>query len=233
MTSSSSARFTLAGVVLGARMTLPISPGLVVFAAAFGAAAAQKGLTVWEALAMSAFVFAGAAQMVGLEVWQGTWTLATVLGVMAVTAVINSRMVLMGAAIQPWLAGEPKLRTAANLFFLSDASWLVGVRHRQDGGSDIGVLLGSGLALWVIWVASTLPGYLAGALVSDPKRFGLDLVMPIFFSAMLVPLWKSQQALRPWAAAGAVALLVHALVPGYAFIAAGAIAGAIVGALVE
>ena len=227
------ARFTFEGCLIGARMTVPLLPGIVVFASAFGAAATQKGLTVWEALAMSAFVFAGASQMVGLEVWQGTWTLATVLGGMAVTAVINSRMVLMGASIQPWFAGEPKLRTAANLFFLTDANWLLSLRYRQDGGNDIGVLLGSGLALWVTWVAATLPGYLAGALVAEPNRFGLDLVMPIFFAAMLVPLWKSQRALRPWAAAGLVALVVHAVVPGYAFIVAGALTGAAVGAFAE
>jgi predicted branched-subunit amino acid permease len=208
-------------------------PSIVVFASAFGAAATQKGLTVWEALAMSAFVFAGASQMVGLEVWQSTWTLATLVGVTAVTAVINSRMVLMGASIQPWFAGEPKLRTAAHLFFLTDANWLLSLRYRAGGGNDIGVLLGSGLALWVVWVAATLPGYLAGALVSEPNRFGLDLVMPIFFAAMLVPLWKGQRALRPWAAAGAMALLVHAFVPGYAFIVAGAVTGALVGAFSE
>jgi predicted branched-subunit amino acid permease len=37
----------------------------------------------------------------------------------------------------------------------------------------------------------------------------------------------------PWAAAGAVALLVQALVPGYLFILAGAIAGMAVGALIR
>jgi predicted branched-subunit amino acid permease len=229
----SSARFTPEGCLLGARMTVPLLPGIVVFASAFGAAATQKGLTLWEALAMSAFVFAGASQMVGLEVWQPSWTLATVLGVMAVTAVINSRMVLMGASIQPWLAGEPKLRTAANLFFLTDANWLMSERYRRDGGRDIGVLFGSGLALWVAWVASTLPGYLVGAFIPEPRRAGLDLLMPIFFSAMLVPLWKSQRALRPWVVAGGVALLVQAVVPGYAFIVAGAVAGALTGALFE
>ncbi|HEX2554355.1 MAG TPA: AzlC family ABC transporter permease [Microvirga sp.] len=228
-----SSRFTLQGCLYGARLTLPLMPGLVVFASAFGTAAQQRGLSFEQALAMSAFVYAGASQMVALEVWQAAWTPGTILGIAAVTGVVNSRMVLAGASIQPWLRDEPPGRLAANLFFLTDANWLLATRYREEGGRDVGVLFGAGIALWVLWVLSTVPGYLAGALVSEPRRFGLDLVMPIFFSAMLVPLWRGRRAAWPWAVAGAVALAVQALVPGYAFIVAGALAGAVAGAFQE
>src|SRR5688572_5310821 len=115
--------FTLGGCLLGARLVVPILPGVIVFASAFGAAAAQKGLTLGQALAMSTFVYAGASQMVALELWRETWSLSTLLGVMAVTATVNARMTLMGASIQPWLAGAPVLQNAVNLFFLTDANW--------------------------------------------------------------------------------------------------------------
>jgi predicted branched-subunit amino acid permease len=226
-------RFTLAGCLLGARLTLPLLPGMLVFASAFGAAAAQKGLTLAQTLGLSAFVFAGASQMVGLELWRNVWTPGGLLALVTVTAVINARMILMGAAIQPWLAGEPKARSALSVFVLTDANWLIATRYAGEGGRDSGVLLGSGLLLWLVWVPATLPGYLAGALITEPQRFGLDLVMPIFFSAMLVPLWKGWRPARPWAVSAGVALLVHALVPGYAFIIAGAVAGAVVGAFLE
>ena len=226
-------RFSMAGCLHGARLTLPLMPGLLVFASAFGTAAQQRGLPIEQALAISAFVFAGASQMVSLEVWQDVWTPATILGVMTVTGVVNSRMVLAGASIQPWLRGEPAGRLALNLFFLTDANWLLATRYGERGGRDVGVLFGAGIALWVLWIAGTVPGYLAGALVSEPRRFGLDLVMPIFFSAMLVPLWRGARSARPWVVAGAVALVVHALVPGYAFIIAGALAGAVAGAFLE
>jgi predicted branched-subunit amino acid permease len=230
---AASSRFTLAGCLLGARLTLPLLPGMVVFASAFGAAAAQKGLTLAEAVGLSAFVFAGASQMVALELWQEVWTLGNILAVMTLTAVINARMVLMGATIQPWLAGEPRARNALTVFVLTDANWLIATRYESEGGRDVGVLLGSGLLLWLVWVPATLPGYLAGALVNEPKRLGLDLVMPIFFAAMLVPLWKGWRPARPWAFAAGAALIVHALVPGYAFILGGALAGAAAGAFLE
>jgi predicted branched-subunit amino acid permease len=225
------APLTLTGSLHGARLTLPLMPGVMVFGTAFGTAAAQKGLSLWEALGISAFVFAGAAQMVGLELWREVWTPSTLLGLAVVTATINARMILMGAAIQPWTRGAPRGPMALILFLFTDASWLLGERYRATGGSDLGILLGSGVALWVGWVAATVPGHLAGSLVAEPRAWGLDLVMPIFFAAMMVPLWRGAQAAAPWAVAGAVALAVQALVPGYAFIVAGALAGAAFAAL--
>src|SRR3712207_7202387 len=59
----------------------------------------------------------------------------------------------------------------------------IGTRYRAQGGTDLGILFGAGFALWVAWILATLPGFFAGALVSEPARYGIDLVMLIFFSA--------------------------------------------------
>src|SRR5829696_8491206 len=136
---------TLDGALRGARLTWPLLPGIVVFAMAFGAAAAQKGMTLAEALTSSALVYGGAAQMVALEAWRETWTAAAVLEVALIATIINARMFLMGAALQPWIAGWPAGRTAASVFFLVDVSWLISMRYREEGGRDFGVFLGSGV----------------------------------------------------------------------------------------
>jgi predicted branched-subunit amino acid permease len=225
--------FSTAGLQHGARVALPAFPGFIMFAVAFGTAAAQKGLSLGETLGLSAFVYAGASQMVGLEIWQQVWTPSTILTIMTVTAVVNARMILLGATLQPWLKDEPLARTALNLFLLTEAGWLVGTRYHSEGGRDVGVLLGCGIILWLVWLVATLTGFFAGALVPEPRRFGLDLVMPIFFGVMLVPLWKGAKTALPWLVAGLVSLVVHALVPGYVFIIAGALAGVAAGILVE
>lgn len=222
--------FTLSGCLRGARYSLPLWPGILVFGSAFGAAAVQKGLTFGQTMGMTAFVYAGASQMVALELWPQVWTPGNILTVTAVVAVINARMILMGAAIQPWLAREPKARSALNLFFLTDANWLIGTGYHAGGGRDVGVLFGAGVMIWVVWVLGTLPGYFAGALIPDPGRFGLDLILPLFFAVMLANLWKGWRPARPWAVAGIVAVIAHLLVPGYTFIIAGALAGAVAGA---
>jgi predicted branched-subunit amino acid permease len=224
---------TLRGAREGVRLTWPLVPGIVVFASAYGAAAAQKGMTLTEVLTASAVVFGGAAQMVALEAWRDVWSMAGVLQVALIATIINARMVLMGATLQPWMAGWPAGRTAASAFFLVDASWVIGMRHRAEGGNDLGVFLGSGVFLWVVWVLATAPGYVAGALLPDPKRFGLDMIMPIFFVMMLVPMWRGPRAARPWVVAAVVSLAVQALVPGYLFIVAGALAGAVAGAFLD
>jgi predicted branched-subunit amino acid permease len=95
------------------------------------------------------------------------------------------------------------------------------------------VLLGSGITLWTAWVLATGPGFLAGALVREPTRYGIDLVMPIYFSAMIVPLWQGYRPALPWAVAGVVALIAQAAAPGYVFIVVGALAGALAGALLK
>jgi len=50
---------------------------------------------------------------------------------------------------------------------------------------------------------------------------------------MLVPLWKGRRPAYAWAVAGAVALAVQSLVPGWWFIIAGSLAGALAGAFLE
>ena len=222
--------FTFDGMIEGARKTFPLMPGTAIFAMAFGAAAAQKNLPFDQMLLMTAFVYAGASQMVALEMWQQVWSWSTLLTAMSVTAVVNARMFLMGVAIQPWLSGAPTWRTILKMFFMTDGTWLVTMRYQREGGTDRGFLLGSGLAMWLLWALMCILGYVAGALVPDPHRFGFDMIMPIFFSAMLIPLWQGMKTAQPWVIAGIVAVVVHALVPGYGYIIAGALAGALAGA---
>jgi predicted branched-subunit amino acid permease len=225
------ATFTRQGMLLGARLALPVMPGLVFYCMAFGAAAAHTGLSALEAVSMSGLVYAGAAQMLSLELWRDVWTPGALATVAIVTATVNARMILMGAAMQPWIRQLPPGWQAFNLFFLTDANWLIGTRYHAEGGRDLGVLFGAGIAIWAVWVAATLPGYFTGALIHDPRVFAIDLVLPVFFAILIVPLWRGiRTSLLPWLAAAIVATLVQALVPGYAFIVAGAIAGALMGA---
>ncbi len=222
---------TREGIMQGFSMIVPALPGVMVFALAFGAAAAAKGLTLAEATIMSALVYAGMSQMVALEAWPQLWNWSVVGSLALLTAVVNSRMVLQGAALHPWLKSHADGLNAGQLFFLTDANWLVGSRYHAEGGRDLGVLIGAGVALWAMWIAFTIPGHLLGMLVADPKRFALDLVMPVFFTAMLVPLWRGRRAAVPWAVAGIVALVASKLLPGHLFILVGALAGMLTGAL--
>lgn len=228
---SASPVLTMQGALLGIRRVSVLMPGIVVFSVAFGAAAAAKGLSLLEAVLMSGLVYAGVAQLVAMELWRPEWSWGAIAGLAVVTATVNARMVLQGASLQPWFAHHSKRLNAAHLFLFTDANWLIGTRYHGEGGRDLGVLIGAGAVLWLVWVAATVPGYLLGSLVADPRRYGIDLVMPIFFAAMIVPLWRGRRAAVPWVVAGIVALVTAKLIDGYAFIIVGSLSGALVGAL--
>jgi predicted branched-subunit amino acid permease len=225
--------WTLAGFELGARLALPVMPAMIAFGLAVGATAARKGLSFVDNLVMNAFVYAGMSQLIAMEAWPEQFTFGA-LGALAVLCLtVNARMLLMGAALHPWLGASPAWRVYPTLHVLTDPSWLIAMRYRAGGGTDVGVFLGSSVVLAVAWVAATALGYVGGALISDPRRYGIDLVMPIFFAAMLVPLWRGSRRAIPWAVAGVVAVAVHQLAGGWWFIVAGALAGSVVGGFID
>jgi 4-azaleucine resistance transporter AzlC len=225
---------TRAGLWLGARTMLPALPGVIAFGLGLGAVAAQKGLSLAEIAAMSFLVCAGASQFVALEFWTADWTPAAIFAIALITFIVNLRYILMGAAMRPWLDPLPARATYPALFFLSDTNWVAAMRYRSEGGNDLGTFVGAGVTLWLVWTAASVAGHLIGARLANPAAFGLDLVMPAFFVAMLVPLWRGRRETVAWPVAGAVALAADLLAPGgWWFIVAGAVAGGLAGSFAD
>ena len=224
---------SLKGCVQGALLCVPVFPGIIVFGAGFGTVAAQKGLTFLETVLMNSFVYAGASQFVAMEIFKEPLDHGTLIAMIGVTAAVNMRMLLIGASLRPWLGQLPGHQTYPALFFLTDLNWLLTLAQYDKGERDWGIYLGSGLVVWAVWSMSVIPGYFAGSLISDPKTFGLDLVLPAFFAALNVPLWKGKRQSYSWAIAGGVAWATWALFGGYWSIFTGAFAGAIAGAYLD
>lgn len=222
-----------AGLIEGARAMLPLAPGMIAFSLSFGAVAAQKGFSLADTLLMTMTVYAGMAQMVGVQSWPEAITWSAALSLALVTATINTRFILMGASLRPWLGALPPWQSYPLLTLTTDGGWLLALRYHAQGGNDASFFLGGGILAYIVWVAATIPGYLASTLTSHPERFGVDLVMPAFFIAMLVPAWRGARRAIPWLAAGAVAVVIEYLFHGWWFILGGAIAGSVVGGLMN
>ena len=227
------APWTLSGFNLGMRLALPIMPGMIAFGLAVGATAARKGFSFIDSLVMNVFVYAGMSQLVAMEAWPERVTLVALAALAVLCITVNARMLLMSAALYPWLGASPSWRIYPTLHVLADPSWLIAMRYRSQGGSDAGVLLGSSVLLAVAWIAATCVGHVGGTMIADPRRYGIDLVMPIFFAAMLIPLWRGGRAAVAWIVAGVVAVAVHQLAGGWWFIVAGAVAGSVVGGYLD
>ncbi|MDX1588019.1 MAG: AzlC family ABC transporter permease [Oleiphilaceae bacterium] len=205
---------------------LPIAVFVAIFGVAFGLAAVQTGLAPWQATLMSATVFAGAAQFASLGLWGSEVSL---LPLMAITLAINSRHILMGAALYPMLRRVPPVRRYGLLLVLTDANWARSWQHYQSGRENLEAVLGGGLALWLAWVAGTLAGAYVGGMLGDPSALGLDMVLGCFLLAMALGGPRSRRVLVAWVVAGTAAVLAWRWLPPHSHVIVGALAGGLVG----
>lgn len=206
----------------------PLSLFVVVFGLAFGVAALAHGLSGFEAMVMSSLVFAGVAQFAVLELWGAEIPL---LPLVATTLAINARHLLMGAAIQPWLAHLPPGQRYGSLVLMSDSNWAMAVADWQRGETNLGMLVGGGIMLWVTWLFGTLLGVLFGSGIEAPERFGLDVIMGCFLLAMLLGGRHDLSMLLPWSVAALAAIAAMAWLPPHSHVIVGALAGGLAGLL--
>ncbi len=217
--------WTLAGFRLGAWAVLPLTPGVFAFSIAFGTVAARKGLTLIDAFLMSATVCAGMAQIVVVESLPDRLTLPAIAAMALIAGVICMRFLVIGASLRPWLGALPAHKIYPALYLLTEPNWILSVRYRAEGGNDAAYFAGAGVMVWLVWMLGTLPGYWIGASVPDPQRYGLDLIIPAFFSAMLVRLWRGPRRASGWLVGAAVAVAVDQWVGVSWSVLAGALAG--------
>lgn len=221
-------RLDRALVMDGFRQLVPISLFVLVFALAFGLAAAQTGLDQTTILAMSALVFAGASQFAALELWGEKVPLVPLL--MTVFA-INARHLLMGASLYPWLARLPPARRYGVMLVASDANWAMSLQAFSCDKPGFGLLFGGGLSLWLFWLLGTWLGIHFGHAISDPDGLGLDMVLGCFLLAMVAGGEKTLRTLAIWAVAGISALLAYRFLPENSHVIVGALAGGLTGVL--
>ena len=225
--------WTLAAFRHGAWAMLPLLPGVFAFGMGFGTLAAGKGFSLVDTVAMSLTVYAGMAQYIVLQSWPDQLTLSAIASAALITGMVGSRFLLIGASLRPWLGSLPARQAYPMLFLLTEPNWILAMRYRAEGGSDPAYFLGAGAMVWCAWVGSAAPGWWLGAAVGDPARFGLDLVMPVFFAAMLVRLWRGPRNALGWAIAGGVAVAVDHWIGGWWYVLAGSLAGSVAGGFLD
>jgi 4-azaleucine resistance transporter AzlC len=224
-TTTNAVRFDWDGIRAGFLTCVPVALGVAGYGIAFGVLAAQAGLSLAEVALMSATVLAGASQIIAVELWADPIPVATI--VVAVFAV-NLRYSLMGAALRPWFGHLSASRAFGSLFFMADENWALTMRELTSGSRRGAFLLGSGLAIWVFWVVSSVLGVAVGGVIEDPARFGLDFVLVATFVALAVELWDGASTALPWAVALVTALLTAQFFAGQWHVIAGGIAAAVV-----
>lgn len=208
------------------KLTLPYSVSALPFGLAFGAAAAGASISPLEASLMSALVFAGSAQFAVLALWTGPLPLAAII---LTALLVNARHVVMGAALHPYLANLPRRLVLPVAGGMTDAGWAITLQQMIGGRRDLGILLGTIIMQWPVWVGGTALGALIGGSGMEPKRWGLDVLIAGVFATSVVGLYRSRSDLVPWLAAigGTIAALLW--LPGNWYILVGGLAAGLVG----
>ncbi len=188
------------------------------FGVSFGVLAEAAGMGRLAPVVMSATTFGGSAQFAAASILDEGGAV-----VAAITAAIllNARYAPIGISVAPLFHG-PAWRRLLEGQLVVDESWAIA--NQGEGRFDRGILLGAGLVLYVCWVVTTAIGAVAGDLLGDPERLGLDAAFPALFLALLVPQVRTRTTLVAALGGAAVALALVPIAPaGVPIIAAAAV----------
>ncbi len=176
---------------------------------AFGAAAVSSGLTVWQACALSVLAFTGASQFALAGVIAGGGSLLAGTGG---AILLGSRNTLYGLRLAEVLQPRGLKRLPAALAVIDETTAVT--LAQPDPASARKAFTATFWCLYLTWNLATLGGALGAGRIGSPQAFGLDVVAPAAFLALIWPRLKSGRTERLVAAAGAaLALATTSVLP--------------------
>lgn len=192
----------------GVRDQLPLLLGVAPFGLIFGALAVDSGIPPIAAQGLSFFVFAGSAQFLAVGLIAAN---APALVVVLTILIVNLRHLLYSASVAPFFSRLPLRWRGALAWLLTDEAFAVASVRLQQGNTGLAhwYTLGTGLALWASWQASSALGILLGARV--PESWSLEFALPLTFLALLMPTLKDRPAIAAAAVGGVVAAALGGL----------------------
>ena len=192
----------------GARAGLPFALATFVLGISFGVLAHSLGWGVVAPIVFSVITFSGSAQFAVAAVLGAS---GGALAAIAAAVLLNARFLPMGVAVAPFLKGG-LLRRALEGQTVVDASWALA--SRGGGRFDREFMMGATVPQLAAWIGGTVIGVLAGDVVGDVERLGLDAIFPAFFLALLVDeLHDGEQTIAAVLIAAVLSLALVPLVP--------------------
>jgi predicted branched-subunit amino acid permease len=205
----------------------PIGLAVGAYGLSYGVLAVAAGLSPLVATVSSLIVLAGGSQFafVGVLAAGGAPLAGAAAGLM-----VNARYLAFGFALAPHLEGGPVWRRALDGYLVVDESVALALaRPEEDPARRFRV---TGWTVVTTWIGATGLGAYGGALIGDPRAFGLDAAFPAGFLALLAPWLRTRQG-RVAAGVGAVLAigLQPVAPPGLPIVAAslGAVVALLVG----
>lgn len=218
-------------VVRGLKASVPVMFGFIPFALVLGAQATQNGFSFIEVPLMTGLNFGGGSEFTAMSLWTSP---PHVLLIVAMSALVNSRHILMGAAMAPYLRHLPRRKALPALFFMCDESWamaLLDAKERQSTQVSLSYFLGVSIGLYLTWITFTALGAVLGPVLGDLEKLGLDMAFTAVFLVLLRGMWKGATSSIPWFVSLIVAGGTHLVSSGAWYVAAGAVSGLLAAAV--
>jgi 4-azaleucine resistance transporter AzlC len=215
----------------GIKASVPVMLGFIPFALVLGAQATQKGLSFIEVPLMTGLNFGGGSEFTAMQLWGSP---PHVLLIVAMSFLVNSRHILMGAALAPYLRHLAKRQAIPSLFFMCDESWAMALTDAKKLSCrtiSLPYYLGVSAGLYITWVSFTAMGAVLGPTIGNVEQYGFDMAFTAVFLVLLKGMWKGGKACRPWLVSLIASSLTYLLVPGAWYVAAGAVSGLVAAAI--
>jgi 4-azaleucine resistance transporter AzlC len=210
--------------------TLPLWLGAAPFGAIYAVSALAAGLDWAQTLAMSLFVFAGASQFTAVGLFAAG---ASPFTIVLTTLIINARHALLAASVAPFVRAARPGSKALLAFQLTDESYAIAMRRWLEGSGSLAYQFGANISMYVIWQLSTITGIILGNLIPDPAAYGLDLIFPLTFIGLLVPLLKERVSVAVALLAAVLTIGGAVLLPGSLYLLLAGIVASGIGALLS
>ncbi|WP_218966393.1 AzlC family ABC transporter permease [Snodgrassella alvi] len=204
---------------------LPVVLSFIPFSLVLGAQAIQKGMSTGEISLLTAVNFAGGSEFVAVNLWTSPPHLFLIA---LMTLLVNSRHILMGAALTPYLKDLPKRKVISALFFMCDESWALALTDTKNSpGQKFSYYfyLGTALGLYLGWIGFTTIGALIGPIIGDVTHYGFDMAFVAVFLVLLKGMWKGFKMAIPWLVSLLVAIISYCFLPGAWYVLLGMLAG--------
>lgn len=217
-----------ADVRRGVRAVAPLWLGIFPASVAYAVLAREAGLDPAQTQLASLVVFAGSAQLALVTLGADH---AAPFAIVLTGLLLNLRHILYGLSLGPLLPLSWAGQRWGLPFLLTDEVYGLTVREARAGRGGSGFLLGAGVGLWVPFNLATLIGSLVAARLPDTCGWGLEIVFPLTFLALLAPLVRSQRAVVVALAASGLAVGLGRTVPAGTTVLPATAAAADLGAL--
>ena len=219
----------------GLLTVMPMIIGIVPLGLILGAQASHQGMATVTTVMMTALNFAGGSEFAVIALWEA---IPPILVIALTTFLINSRHIIMGATLAPYLKDQSPLRIAFIYFLMCDENWALNLleiqRKTKENYSQVfsfAFYLTVGLSLYISWSLSAFIRSTLASLIGDLKSYGFELACPATFISLTFGMWPKKQGLKKalpiLGAATAAAIVSFSLNQAYA-VGLGALTGLII-----